>query len=609
MTYPWPYVWPPTVQPQQPPPMHPHWASYPTQPHPPVTMVTHSPPITHYPEVYPPTIPPQYFPHPHHLQPYPHPHPQHLHPTALPPHQSQTYPPHPPHPAVQPPPTTHPAPSHTDSNLLYPASTYNVSPTHPPPTTQPPQPHTTTTPVPDSAPAQGATATTNASHVPQAASQPIQPARASTHSQTDEPHTPLSPTATMQSERPRRPTPSIAPTLTTTRGIWRDPQRSPPRTQERHRYSAFPYVTDAATSRTSSRSRTRSPLPRHRSTTRRSTSMVQPPPPPPPPVPLHKPLQPSPPQPPPPPLATPPMQHRHKRQREENSPPRQSQPITLTPNPQSRPPPTTPPTPCAPTTLPPPPPHTQPDVPVQRRPPNLPPPRFRRPTDPNQLEIFNWINQHSRSMHIHNEPMSSYVSKVLAPAHLISSHFTDIQLLTHLKWNEQTQSEQFTVLVIPALADRGDAPTLPPPRREALNIPAIKHIFAAHVSEEGNIISILQEGEIIRSILHDTDNVGFFCQAFELSNNEEQDAIEAARVLFNASSMSKNRSGRILTLKAYGRGQKVTHGGESAANDLLLRGEGTAKYTPGKCWVVYSKHVQIEGIAWRADGQPPLSFM
>lgn len=43
--------------------------------------------------------------------------------------------------------------------------------------------------------------------------------------------------------------------------------------------------------------------------------------------------------------------------------------------------------------------------------------------------------------------------------------------------------------------------------------------------------------------------------------------------------MSKNRSGLILTLKAYGQGQKVTHGGESAANDLLLRGEGIVKYT------------------------------
>ena len=42
--------------------------------------------------------------------------------------------------------------------------------------------------------------------------------------------------------------------------------------------------------------------------------------------------------------------------------------------------------------------------------------------------------------------------------------------------------------------------------------------------------------------------------------------------------MAKNRSGLILTIKAYGHGQKVTHGGESAANDLLLRGEGIVNY-------------------------------
>ena len=103
-----------------------------------------------------------------------------------------------------------------------------------------------------------------------------------------------------------------------------------------------------------------------------------------------------------------------------------------------------------------------------------------------------------------------------------------------------------------------------------MNIPPIKHIFAAHVSEEGNIISILEAGEIVRSVVHDQHNVGFFSQASELSNYEEHDATEAARVLYNASNMSKNKSGLILTIKAYGHGQKVTSGGESAANDLLL---------------------------------------
>ena len=113
----------------------------------------------------------------------------------------------------------------------------------------------------------------------------------------------------------------------------------------------------------------------------------------------------------------------------------------------------------------------------------------------------------------------------------------------------------------------------------------------------------------MRSVLHDQHSVGFFSQAFELSNYEEHDATEAARVLYNASNMSKNKSGLILTIKAYGHGQKVTSGGESAANDPLLRGEGIVKHTPGKCWVVHPKHSRIEGIAWKSDAKPPLSFI
>lgn len=33
------------------------------------------------------------------------------------------------------------------------------------------------------------------------------------------------------------------------------------------------------------------------------------------------------------------------------------------------------------------------------------------------------------------------------------------------------------------------------------------------------------------------------------------------------------------------------------------------KYMSGKCWVVHPRHARIEGIAWKADGQPPLSFI
>lgn len=93
---------------------------------------------------------------------------------------------------------------------------------------------------------------------------------------------------------------------------------------------------------------------------------------------------------------------------------------------------------------------------------------------------------------------------------------------------------------------------LPPPRREIVKLPPLKQIFVAHVSEEGNVISICQAGEIIRSVLHDQNNTGFLQ--------------EAARVLYNASNLDTNRSGKIMALKTFGQGVKVTHGGESAAS-------------------------------------------
>ena len=66
-------------------------------------------------------------------------------------------------------------------------------------------------------------------------------------------HTPVhSPRSTIaiQSERPRRPTPSVSLTATATRGIWRDPHRS---------FFYLKSTAPSATSATTSRSRSRSP--------------------------------------------------------------------------------------------------------------------------------------------------------------------------------------------------------------------------------------------------------------------------------------------------------------------------------------------------------------
>ena len=618
MTYPWPYSLPPHIH-QQPQPTQSHWIQYPPQasPQPFPTM----PPIPpqhptshHYPLPTPPPPHAQYI-QPHQLQAHfpvqptapfdttqlvqQHPHltiqpPQsqaHTHPTL--PLQSQPQSPHQPQLSHQ----LHPSP-HTTNQTPAAPSLQPPSPQAPDlPQARAPDPATITsqqltTPTPPPPP--------HTSTPPPAAPQPAS-ASITTPAQPQPPH---------HIPRTTKPTPSIAPTLSTTRGIWRDPDRSPPRTPEHHRYSAFPAVPSIAPSQATSRSRsrtrslrtTRSPLPRRRSSATQSVASSQPQS-----KPADRQTSPS-------PAITQDNAHTSKQNittattaKHTPEATHRTSSITLKPNPHFTP------KHSIKQTFTPPPPAPSPAVPVQRRPHNLPPPKFQPPTDPAQLDVFQWLNRYAQALDVKNEPMISYVAKVLSAAHLNSTHFTDLQLLTHTKWSDDTNKEEhysFLLLTIPTLASRGDAPILPPTRREALNIPPIKHIFAAHVSEEGNIISILEAGEIVRSILHDDHNVGYFCQAFELSNYEPHDAAEAARVLFNASNMAKNRSGLILTIKAYGHGQKVTHGGESAANDLLLRGEGIVKYTPGKCcWVAHPKHSRIEGIAWKSDAKPPLSFI
>ena len=121
----------------------------------------------------------------------------------------------------------------------------------------------------------------------------------------------------------------------------------------------------------------------------------------------------------------------HTPQHGSHRPPQRS--ITLKPNPQSRPKTATDPpstaadhsAPSAPPKPPPPPPPAptipQAPLPVQRRPPNFPAPRFRRPTDPEQLEVFHWLNQHSRPMHIRNDLKSTGSS---SPQHFALHRFS-----------------------------------------------------------------------------------------------------------------------------------------------------------------------------------------
>ena len=161
----------------------------------------------------------------------------------------------------------------------------------------------------------------------------VQPPQPLTSEQSNPPATP---TPTVHSARTTRPTPSIAPTLSTTRGIWRDPHCSPPRAQERHSYSAFPSISDTTASQATSRprSRTRSPLPRLRRSSLSSSQphAATPQTLPPPPLPPHKHSHPTPPTPAPPTQATPPQPAKQPHQ--DTSPPRQSHQITLKPNPQ-----------------------------------------------------------------------------------------------------------------------------------------------------------------------------------------------------------------------------------------------------------------------------------
>ena len=322
------------------------------------------------------------------------------------------------HPLPHPPPhTTQPMQSHVHTPpplIPQPHAPHSTSQSPPPP--QPPPP--STDPVHTTTPAETAT------HQPATSAPPhTQPAEPASASITTPAHPPPPPSV----PRTTKPTPSIAPTLSTTRGIWRDPDRSPPRIPEHHRYSAFPAIPTSAPSQASSKSRSRtrsarsprSPLPRRRGSATQSVASSQP--------------------------------HSAPADRHTSPPPNLIQDkthtstkgitvatttkhtpgsahrtsgIILKPNPLFTPKHTTK---KAPT----PPPAEPPTIPVQRRPHNLPSPKFQPPTDPAQLEVFQWINQYAQSLDVHNEPMISYVAKVLSAAHLNSTHFTDMQLLTH----------------------------------------------------------------------------------------------------------------------------------------------------------------------------------
>ena len=506
MTYPWPYSLPPHIH-QQPQPTQPHWIQYPPQAPPqPFPTLPPTPPqhptSHHYPFPTPPPPHAQYI-QPHQLQAHFPVQPtvpfdttqlaqQHPHLTIQPPQsQAHTHPTLPLQSQPQPPPL--PPQPHLSHQLHPSPHTTNQSPAAP--SLQPPPPQAPDLPqarAPDPATItsqQLATPTPPPPpHTPTAPPAATQPASASitTTAQPPPPH---------HIPRTTKPTPSIAPTLSTTRG---------------HRYSAFPAVPTIAPSQATSRSRsrtrsirtTRSPLPRRRSSATQSVASSQPQS-----KPADRQTSPS------PAIAQDnahtPRQNITTATTAKHTPEstHRTSSITLKPNPHFTPKHSTKQTPT------PPPPAPLPTVPVQRRPHNLPPPKFQPPTDPAQLDVFQWLNHYAQALDVKNEPMISYVAKVLSAAHLNSTHFTDLQLLTHTKWSDDTNKEEhysFLLLAIPTLASRGDAPILPPTRREALNIPPIKHIFAAHVSEEGNIISILEAGEIVRSILHDDHNVGYF---------------------------------------------------------------------------------------------------
>ena len=130
--------------------------------------------------------------------------------------------------------------------------------------------------------------------------------------------------------------------------------------------------------------------------------------------------------------------------------------ITLKPNPQFTPKHSTKQTPT------PPPPAPLPTVPVQRRPHNLPPPKFQPPTDPAQLDVFQWLNHYAQALDVKNEPMISYVAKVLSAAHLNSTHFTDLQLLTHTHKMERRHQQRRTLLIPithnPHISEQGRRP-------------------------------------------------------------------------------------------------------------------------------------------------------
>ena len=250
-----------------------------------------------------------------------------------------------------------------------------------------------------------------------------------------------------------------------------------------------------------------------------------------------------------------------------------------------------------------------PNIPALRRPHppwKLPPPHFWSLSE--QDKIVWWLDFHATQLAAENTPQHLYIAQLLSDIGLTFEDLADFRQLTHVKWNDSTNTYDtfsYHCINIPSLVDKATRPIPPPATRATSTTPETVHINACHTGPQGNITAILQQGRLLPSILHFDANPGFFAQATRMTHQSLHDNYEQARILHNTWKLAKNVHSIMVHLLAWGRGTKFTSGGEAHAMQLLQQGHGAVFHSNARCWVIHPHNAIVKGLAWSINATPP----
>ena len=250
-----------------------------------------------------------------------------------------------------------------------------------------------------------------------------------------------------------------------------------------------------------------------------------------------------------------------------------------------------------------------PNIPALRRPRppwKLPPLHFWNLSEKDK--IVWWLDFHATQLAAENTPQHLYIAQLLSDIGLTFEDLADFRQLTHVKWNDSTNTYDtfsYHCINIPSLVDKATRPIPPPATRATSTTPETVHINACHTGPQGNITAILQQGRLLPSILHFDANPGFFAQATRITHQSLHDNYEQARILHNTWKLAKNVHSIMVHLLAWGRGTKFTSGGEAHAMQLLQQGHGAVFHSNARCWVIHPHNAIVKGLAWSINATPP----